>query len=223
MKRRIDEYGEWCVLDASSLNTSLEIELKPGRPINVMQWDVYRDFRRDAIAIGAEALLDVLWETFRPEPHFDLITADDEDALVRIVDLSQLALITCVRIGFTLRDGWFDLFESEAHRWQGCTDGSPESDLGKRAMRIITACRVRFGLADRLAERGRRAAGLERAKELLRRALPCTSEEVNRLAVEHKISAKTLQRAKRALRVERQELRNEHGRVTGYRWTSPPN
>jgi hypothetical protein len=84
-----------------------------------------------------------------------------------------------VRIGFTLRDGWFDLFESEAHRWQGCTEGSPESDLGKRAMRIITACRVRFGLADRLAERGRRAAGLERAKELLRRALPCTSEEVD--------------------------------------------
>jgi hypothetical protein len=223
MTRRVDEYGEWRVLDASSLDTSIEVELTPGRPISALQWNVYRDFRRDAIAIGVEALLDVLREAFKSEASFDLIAADDEEALARIADLSQLVLITCVRIGFTLRDGWFDFFESEAHRWQGCAERSPERKLGTAAMRIIADCRIRFELADRLAERGRMVVGVERAKELLRRALPCTSAELNRLAAEHRVSAKTLQRARRALRVSRHEMRDEHGRVTGYRWTSPPN
>jgi hypothetical protein len=223
MKRFVSFDGSWSVLDASSLDTSIEVEAEPGSRVNALQWPAYRDFRRDAIAIGGEALLDVLSEAFSAEPDFDLIDGDAEDALVRIADLSQLALITCVRIGFTLRDGWFDLFERDAHRWQGAVDGSPERKLGTAAMRIIAACRVRFELADRRTERGRLAVGIERAKEMVSRALPCTSEELNRLAAEHGIKQKTLQRAKRALGVSGHELRNEHGRVTGHRWTSPPN
>ena len=215
MRRRINEYGEWMVIDASSLDTSIEID-----GIDAYQWDVYRDFRRDAIAIGAEALLDALHEAYKPEPDFDVITADDEQALARILSLDAIDFFHCVRIGFTLIDGWFDSFQSTVHRWQGAAEGSPEAKLGKRAMRIITACRIRFELADRLTESGRQAVGIERAKELLRRALPCTSEQLNRLAAEHGIGQKTLQRARRALRVSGQELRDEHGRVTGYRWTA---
>lgn len=217
MKRRVDRYGEWTVIDASSLDTSIEVD-----GIDARQWPVYRTFRRDAIAIGAEALLEVLREAFRPEPDFDLIDAGDDDARARIADLEQLELITCVRIGITLNDGWFDSFQRTVHRWQG-SSCPEENNLGKRGMRLITACRIRFELADRLAESGRLAVGVERAKELVRRALPCTSEELNRLAAEHGLGAKTLQRARRALRVSGQELRNEHGRVIGYRWTSPPN
>src|SRR5262245_33233121 len=99
MKRRVDEYGEWTVLDASSLDTSIEVD-----GIDALRWPVYRDFRRDAIAIGAEALLDVLHEAFKPEPNL-WIDADDEEARARIEDLSQLELITCIRIGFTIVDG----------------------------------------------------------------------------------------------------------------------
>lgn len=215
MKRRVDAYGEWHVLDASSLNTSIDVD-----GIDAMQWPVYRGFRRDAIAIGAEALLDVIGEAFKTTPDLDWIEADDdEDARARIADLEQLELITCVRIGFTLRDGWVDAFESEAHRWQGST--CPEEHaLGTRAMRIITDCRIRFELSDRLANTPRIGVGVERAKELIRRALPCTSDELNGIAAAHSIGAKTMQRARRALRLSRAELRNEHGRVTGYRWTA---
>jgi hypothetical protein len=77
---------------------------------------------------------------------------------------------------------------------------------------------MRFALADRAPA----ANDIERAKTLLRRALPCTSDELNRLAAEHSIGAKTLQRARRVLRVKRRELRDEHGRVSGYRWTTSP-
>ena len=213
MKRRVDQYGEWHVLDASSLDTSIEVD-----GIDAMQWSVYRDFRRDAIAIGAEAVLEVLHEAFKAKPDL-WIDTDDEEARARIEDLSQLELITCIRVGFTLRDGWFDRFESEAHRWQGST--CPEEHaLGIRAMRIITDCRIRFELSDRLANTTRIAVGVERAKELIRRALPCTSDELNGIAAAHSIGAKTMQRARRALRLSREELRNEHGRVTGYRWTA---
>jgi hypothetical protein len=165
-------------------------------------------------------LLDVLCEAYTSEPDFDVIAADDEHALARLVNLNAIAFFTCVRIGFTLRDGWHDSLEHAAHRWQAGAEGSPEHTLGRRAIRIIAACRVRFGLADRLAMIGRHAVGVERAKELLRRALPCTSDELNRLASAEHISAKTLQRARRALRVSGHELRDEHGRVTGYRWTA---
>jgi hypothetical protein len=191
MKRFVASDGSWSVLDASSLDTSIDVEAEPGRPVPAMQWNVYCEFRRQAIALDSEDVLDVITQAFEPEPDFDAIC---------LRDFAQIELQVCIRIGMTLNDGWFDALPKTAA--------------------VIAALRSRFEQADRPAP------SIERAKALLRRALPCTSEELNRLASAESISAKTLQRARRALGVEQRERpRDADGRVTGYeyRWTSPPN
>lgn len=142
----VDEDGSWSVEDPKSLDTAVWLTLD-GHRIDALQCEGYREFRRNMMAIGSQAVVRVLIEAYRePFEGFGWIESADDQALAEIADRYLAAVHVFIRAGFVLRDGWIDRLEMDTRLLLKHREGTEEKTLGREAFRVINDCRQRFGL-----------------------------------------------------------------------------
>src|SRR5262245_11345356 len=140
MRHEIDSTRTWHVVDETSVDTSVRID-----GVDALMWPLYQQARRDFVSIGSDALVALISERYGGnDADFEDAIAADVDAFTRLVVMSQDDFITCVRIGFVLRDGWADRLEHDAHCWQQRRDANAEKAAGVEAHDLIRRLRGRF-------------------------------------------------------------------------------